>query len=92
MSTKSLRIPAGSPRQRLAVNITPAERVGRIVIGAATAIVAIVLLTGAGSILAVVLELLLLAAGLDLVVTGALGHCPLYQKLGFVPGSVRSAR
>jgi Protein of unknown function (DUF2892) len=28
-------------------------------------------------------------AGLDLVVTGALGHCPLYHKLGRVPQSLR---
>lgn len=92
MSTHPLHAPEGSARNRLAVNITPAERFGRIVIGAAAAIAALVLLASAGSVLAVVLEVLLLAAGLDLVVTGALGHCPLYQKLGFVPGSVRSAR
>ena len=92
MSTHSLHVPAGSSRPRLAVNITPAERFGRIAIGAAAAIAAIVLLTSAASILAVVLELLLFAAGVDLVVTGALGHCPLYQKLGFVPRSLRSPR
>lgn len=92
MSTHFLHAPAGSPRQRLAVNITPTERFGRIVVGAAAAIAAVVLLASAGSILAVVLEVLLLAAGLDLVVTGVLGHCPLYQKLGFVPRSLRRAR
>jgi hypothetical protein len=36
-----------------------------------------------------VFEVLLVAAGLDLVVTGALGHCPLYRKLGHVPTSLR---
>jgi hypothetical protein len=92
MSTQSLHAPAGRPRGRLAVNITPPERFGRIVLGAAAAFAAVVLLASAGSILAVVLELLLLAAGVDLVVTGALGHCPLYQKLGFVPRSLRSPR
>ena len=82
-------------RQRvhhLNVNITPGERAGRIVLGIAATIAAIVLLTSAGSVLAVILELLLAAAGLDLIVTGALGHCPLYQKLGFVPSSMRSDR
>lgn len=74
--------PAGSGRRRLAVNITPVERGGRIAIGLAAVIVAVVLLLSAGSALAVVLEVLLIAAGLDLVVTGALGHCPLYQRLG----------
>lgn len=71
------------------VNISPAERIGRIVVGLAGIIVGLVLLTGAGSVLAVVLEVLLIAAGLDLLVTGALGHCPLYAKLGHVPKSPR---
>ena len=86
------RIPAqteGGRRRRLSVNITPLERGGRIVLGAAAAIVGFVLLTSAGPVLAVALEILLIAAGLDLVVTGALGHCPLYQRLGYVPKSLR---
>lgn len=80
--------PQRVPR-RLSVNITPVERAGRIVLGAAAAIAGVVLLTSAGSVLAVVLEVLLIAAGLDLVVTGALGHCPLYQRLGYTPSSLR---
>ena len=79
---------AGSKQRRLAVNITPVERGGRIVIGLAAVIVAVILLVSAGSALAIVLEILLIAAGLDLVVTGALGHCPLYQRLGYVPTSL----
>lgn len=92
MSTNDrfLHVPAGSPRRRLSVNITPVERAGRILIGVAAVIAAIVLLTTAGSFVAVGLEVLLAAAGLDLIITGALGHCPLYQKLGFVPRSLRS--
>ena len=86
-----LHTPARAPHRRLSVNITPVERIGRILLGAAAAIVGVVLLTSAGSLLAVVLELLLVAAGLDLVVTGALGHCPLYQKLGYTPKSLGSA-
>ena len=73
------------------VNITPAERAGRIILGAVAAIGGGFLLAGAGSIIAVVLELLLIVAGLDLVVTGATGHCPLYKKLGFVPASLKAA-
>ncbi len=76
--------------RRWPVNITPAERIGRVVLGIAAIATAIVLLVGAGSILAVVLELLLAAAGADLAITGALGHCPLYNKLGYVPPSLRS--
>jgi hypothetical protein len=36
--------PAGTSRSRLSVNITPGERVGRILIRAAAAITAVVLL------------------------------------------------
>jgi hypothetical protein len=74
---------------RWSINISPAERAARIVIGAVGAVVGIVLLVGATSTLAVALELLLVLAGLDLVVTGALGHCPLYARLGHVPISLR---
>ena len=74
---------------RWSINITPAERAARIVIGALGALAGIVLLAGATSALAVTLELLLVLAGLDLVVTGALGHCPLYAKLGHMPTSLK---
>ncbi len=64
------RRPAGSRRPAWrTVNITPAERLGRIVVGLAA-----------------------VAAGLDLAVTGALGHCPLYVKLGYLPKSLRRTR
>lgn len=80
--------PSRRPR-RFAVNLTPVERAGRIVLGSAGAVAGVVLLISAAGVLAVVLETLLVVAGLDLVITGALGHCPLYQKLGYVPASVR---
>ena len=73
---------------KFALNISPVERGGRIVLGLAAAIVGVVLLVSAGSALAIVLEVLLVIAGLDLVITGALGHCPLYQRLGHVPASL----
>ena len=76
-------------RWRPSVNITPVERGGRILLGAFIIVAGIVLLAAGGSVLAIVLELLLVAAGLDLLVTGALGHCPLYRKLGHVPTSLR---
>ena len=80
---------AGQRRQRrLTVNITPVERGGRIAIGLTTMVAGLVLVVSAGSALAAILELLLIAAGLDLVVTGALGHCPLYQRLGYMPSSL----
>ena len=74
---------------RLSINITPAERAGRILIGLAAITAGAVLLASAGSALAVVLEVLLVAAGLDMAVTGSLGHCPLYAKLGHIPASLR---
>lgn len=74
------------------MNISTLERAGRVLIGVAAIIAGVVLLTTAGSVLAMVLELLLVAAGLDMLVTGATGHCPLYQKLGHVPKSLRSTR
>jgi hypothetical protein len=76
--------------KRPTVNITPAERAARVVGGALVAVVGFVLLASAGSALAVVLELLLVVAGLDLVLTGALGHCPLYRLLGRAPVAARS--
>ncbi len=73
---------------RPTINITPSERAGRIAIGGAAAIGGLVLLASATGALAIVLLVLLALAGLDLVVTGALGHCPLYAKLGHLPKSL----
>ncbi len=74
------------------VNISPVERGGRVLIGLAAIIAGVVLLTAAGSVLAIVLALLLVAAGLDMLITGATGHCPLYQKLGHLPKSLGRSR
>jgi hypothetical protein len=74
------------------VNIGAAERAGRIALGAAAIFVSAVLLTRVGSVLAVTLEELLIAAGLDLVITGASGHCPLYARLGHTPHTFRRSR
>ena len=75
--------------KRWSVNITPAERVGRVLVGLVGVVSGVILLSGSPSLLVGALELLLAATGLDLVVTGAIGHCPLYQKLGHVPRSLR---
>jgi hypothetical protein len=74
---------------RWTTNITPAERIARIVIGGLGAAAGLFLLAGAGSNLTTVLEVLLVLAGIDLIVTGVLGHCPLYAKLGHVPSSLK---
>lgn len=77
--------------KRPIVNINRSERVGRIVLGLVGAAAGALLLTAASGPLAIVLEVLLVLAGLDLVITGALGHCPLYKKLGHVPSSLRGS-
>lgn len=78
--------------RRLSINITPAERLARVAVGLAGAAAGVWLLASAGGVGLVVLEVLLVLAGLDLIVTGALGHCPLYRRLGYVPRSLRQAR
>jgi Protein of unknown function (DUF2892) len=75
--------------RRPSINITPPERVGRVLLGAAAVTAGALLLVTAGTILSVSLEVLLILTGLDLVITGALGHCPLYRRLGYVPSSLR---
>jgi Protein of unknown function (DUF2892) len=75
--------------RRPSVNITPEERAGRILLGFAGVIAGAVLLGSATGALAITLEVLLVLAGIDLLVTGALGHCPLYKKLGHIPPSLR---
>lgn len=76
--------------KRPTVNISLIERSGRIAFGLVGAVAGVLLLASAAeSATAVVLELLLVAAGLDLIVTGATGHCPLYSRLGHVPSSLR---
>jgi hypothetical protein len=85
---ESLPRPANRRWRRPSVNIGHPERTARIFIGLAAMIAGVVLLVAASSALAVLLEVLLIAAGLDLAVTGT-GHCPLYAKLGRVPTSLR---
>ena len=72
------------------VNITPSERMGRIFLGLVAVVGGIVLLGSAAGAFVTVLEVLLILAGLDLIVTGALGHCPLYARLSHVPPSLRT--
>ena len=77
--------------RRLPINITPAERLVRVAVGLTGAIAGVWLLTSASGVGLAILEVMLVLAGLDLVVTGAVGHCPLYRRLGYVPRSLRGA-
>lgn len=74
---------------RLSVNITPIERLARIALGLTGVAWGLALLASAGGPVAVILKALLILAGVDLFVTGALGHCPLYRRLGYIPASLR---
>ena len=78
-----------SPRWK--VNVTPAERVARVLLSLIGAVGGILLLADSPTALTGTLEMVLVVAGPDLVVTGATGHCPLYQKLGHMPRSLRRA-
>lgn len=60
--------------KRWEVNITPIERVGRILIGIAGIVGGVLLLAGTPTLLTGFLEVLLVLAGLDMLVTGASGH------------------
>ncbi|MEP7192974.1 MAG: DUF2892 domain-containing protein [Actinomycetota bacterium] len=51
----------------------------------------ILLLVASPTALFGTLELLFVLAGLDLVVTGMIGHCPMDKKLGHMPRSMRRA-
>ena len=75
--------------KRPPINITPVERAARVAVGVVGIVTGALLLAQAGGTVAVVLEALLVLAGLDLVMTGAVGHCPLYKRLGYVPRSLR---
>lgn len=74
--------------RRPTVNITPLERAGRVTVGLLGVVGGIVLLGSASATGVVVVEVLLVLAGLDMIVTGALGHCPLYARLGRRPPSL----
>lgn len=74
------------------VNITPVERAARVIVGLLGVLGGALLIGSAGSTLAVLLEVLLVVAGFDLLVTGLIGHCPLYKKLGHVPASLKANR
>jgi drug/metabolite transporter (DMT)-like permease len=78
----------GSPREQ---NIGNVERVGRVVIGAAVAVLGVVVLAASPGFWGLAGALVAIAAGLDFVITGARGYCPLYARLGHVPRSLEGA-
>ena len=64
-------------------NLGTIERVLRVAAGGALAILALVLLLGAVGITWQLAYFALIALGVDFVVTGIRGYCPLYNRLGW---------
>jgi Inner membrane protein YgaP-like, transmembrane domain len=64
-------------------NVGTIERVGRIALGGGLAVWAAVLLLGAAGLISLLLYFALVVLGLDFVVTGIRGYCPLYNLLGW---------
>jgi hypothetical protein len=64
-------------------NLGTTERVLRVLLGGGLAIWALWLLLGGGALVQVLLYVAMIALGVDFVVTGLRGHCPLYKWLGW---------
>lgn len=79
----------GTTSRTRTTNISTPERVARVGLGGLAAVLGLVIIVGGPSVWAFIGALLLVAAGLDFVVTGATGYCPLYARLGHVPRSLR---
>lgn len=70
-------------------NIGTAERVVRVTLGGALAMWMLVRLFSGGGLIPLLLDIALVALGVDFVVTGVRGYCPLYKRLGWT--TARSA-
>ena len=64
-------------------NLGMTERVIRVLLGGALATWAVTRFIGSGWWLSQVADVALVALGLDFVVTGIRGYCPLYKRLGW---------
>ena len=64
-------------------NLGTIERVLRVLLGGALAVWALSLLLGGGAVVWQLLRVALIALGVDFVVTGIRGYCPLYKRLGW---------
>jgi hypothetical protein len=64
-------------------NLGTIERVLRVSLGGALAIWALALLFDGGGLIWLLLYGALIALGVDFVVTGIRGYCPLYNRLGW---------
>lgn len=70
-------------------NVGTTERVARVTLGGALAIWTLIRLLNSGGLIPILLDIALIALGVDFVVTGLRGYCPLYKRLGWT--TARSA-
>lgn len=68
-------------------NLGTIERVLRVALGGSLAVLALVLLLGHDAVVWRMLYIALIALGIDFVVTGIRGYCPLYNRLGWSTAS-----
>lgn len=73
-------------------NVGTVDRIVRVTLGGALVSWAAVRLLGGGGAVALLADLALIALGLDFVVTGIRGHCPLYERLGWSTVEHRARR
>ena len=64
-------------------NLGTIERVLRVAVGGVLAVWALVWFLGGDSLIWRLLYVALIALGVDFVVTGIRGYCPLYNRLGW---------
>ena len=83
---------AGHNRPGVARNVGPLDRVLRVTLGGALAIWAALRLLDGGGLAGLLADIALIALGLDFVVTGIRGHCPLYERLGWSTAKRRTRR
>jgi hypothetical protein len=73
-------------------NLGTIERVLRVTLGGAVAVGALILLLGDGGLIWTLLYIAVIALGVDFVVTGIRGYCPLYKRLGWNSARPRGPR
>lgn len=71
--------------KRPTVNVPAVECTIRIIVGTGMVLSAVALVTVGVTVQSVVGGLLLGGVGLYLVITGLIGYCPIYAKLGYGP-------
>jgi len=64
-------------------NLGTTERILRVLLGGMLAVWALWSLRGSGALIWQLLDVALIALGVDFVVTGIRGYCPLYKWLGW---------